>query len=263
MTDDLRPEPPDPWLAEHLAADRDVPAVDPERIARMEARLRASLDAPVSDAEGAGDAPPPAAEAGASASAAAVTSVAAKVMLASAASLAIGVGAGWLARGAYEPPPAGPAAHAPAPAIAAPADDADEADVEAEAIEAPSDAPAAPMEPAPRPDVERGEAARPDAVAERPRGARSRDEALADENALITRAQSALARGRAAEALAAAREHQQRFPSGQLVEEREALAIRALARLGNDDAARARADRFYARFPNSLLTRAVRAAVGP
>lgn len=90
----------------------------------------------------------------------------------------------------------------------------------------------------------------------------ARDRSLADENALITRAQSALARGRAGEALEALSEHQRRFAGGQFVEEREAMSIQALVRLGRMDAARARAERFRARFPASMLRRAVEAAVG-
>ena len=90
----------------------------------------------------------------------------------------------------------------------------------------------------------------------------SRDRDLADENALVSRAQAALARGRTSEALAAAAEHQRRFPRGEFVEEREALAIQALARSGNTAAAAARAERFRARYPRSMLLRAVNAAVG-
>ncbi|MCA9575937.1 MAG: outer membrane protein assembly factor BamD [Myxococcales bacterium] len=98
------------------------------------------------------------------------------------------------------------------------------------------------------------------AVVEAPGPARDRD--LADENALVTRAQAALARGRVSEALAATAEHQRRFPRGEFVEEREALAIQALARAGRVDAAVARAERFRARYPRSMLRRAVDAAVG-
>jgi hypothetical protein len=90
-----------------------------------------------------------------------------------------------------------------------------------------------------------------------------RDRDLAGENALVSRAQSALARGRTGEALEAIAEHQRRFPSGEFVEEREALAIQALARSGRMDAARARASRFRARYPRSMLLRAVDAVVGP
>ena len=89
-----------------------------------------------------------------------------------------------------------------------------------------------------------------------------RDRDLADENALVSRAQAALARGRTSEALAATSEHQRRFPRGEFVEEREALAIQALARSGNLPAAMARAERFRARYPRSMLLRAVNAAVG-
>lgn len=52
-------------------------------------------------------------------------------------------------------------------------------------------------------------------------------------------------------ALALTAEHKQRFPSGVLAQEREVIAIEALARLGRQDAARARADRFTADFPDS------------
>jgi hypothetical protein len=89
-----------------------------------------------------------------------------------------------------------------------------------------------------------------------------RDRDLADENALVSRAQAALARGRTSEALAATSEHQRRFPRGEFVEEREALAIQALARSGNLPAAMARAERFRTRYPRSMLLRAVNAAVG-
>ncbi|MBK7155436.1 MAG: hypothetical protein IPH72_27265 [Sandaracinaceae bacterium] len=77
----------------------------------------------------------------------------------------------------------------------------------------------------------------------RRRGAGSgRDRDLADENALVPRAQAALARGRTSEALAATSEHQRRF-AGEFAEEREALAIQALACSGNLPAAMARAER--------------------
>jgi hypothetical protein len=53
------------------------------------------------------------------------------------------------------------------------------------------------------------------------------------------------------------------FPSGQLVEEREAIAIRALAKLGRSEAARARAERFLARFGSGPHAEAVRRAISP
>lgn len=52
------------------------------------------------------------------------------------------------------------------------------------------------------------------------------------------------------------------FPRGQLVEEREAIAIRALAKLGRTEAAQSRADRFLARFGSGPHAEAVRRAIG-
>ena len=53
------------------------------------------------------------------------------------------------------------------------------------------------------------------------------------------------------------------FPSGQLVEERRALAIRALARLGRLDEAKARAAEFLADHAKGPHAAAVRRAIGP
>ena len=81
----------------------------------------------------------------------------------------------------------------------------------------------------------------------------ARDGALNTERLLVEAAQSALARGQAATALEHAAEHAQQFPQGRLAAEREALAIRALLRLGRVDAARQRTEAFDARWPGSLL----------
>ncbi len=75
---------------------------------------------------------------------------------------------------------------------------------------------------------------------------------LAQEQALVDTARAALARGRAADALRAADEHATRFPGGKLAEERENLAIQALAFAGRRDEALARAARFHERYPGSL-----------
>ncbi|MBK6812811.1 MAG: hypothetical protein IPG81_28815 [Sandaracinaceae bacterium] len=79
----------------------------------------------------------------------------------------------------------------------------------------------------------------------------ARDGALNTERLLVEAAQSA---GRAAVETARARaEHAAAVSSGRLAAEREALAIRALLRLGRVDAARQRAEAFDARWPESLL----------
>lgn len=76
---------------------------------------------------------------------------------------------------------------------------------------------------------------------------------LAQERALVEGARSALARGRPADALVAADRHAKEFPRGQLVEEREVLAITALISLGRTGEAGTRRVAFFKKFPNSLL----------
>ena len=64
-------------------------------------------------------------------------------------------------------------------------------------------------------------------------------------------------------ALSLVSEHQKLYPAGALAEEREVIAIEALARLGNASLARARADRFSLAFPRSAhLARVSRAIEG-
>lgn len=84
---------------------------------------------------------------------------------------------------------------------------------------------------------------------------------LGAERALLDVARGALARGEANEALIATGRHVSEYPSGVLVEEREAIAIKALVALGRRDEARARAVEMERRFPNGLMLRAVKGAV--
>jgi hypothetical protein len=81
--------------------------------------------------------------------------------------------------------------------------------------------------------------------------------ALASEMPLLDAAREALARRDADAAIAAAREHEQRFPMGQLEPQREALLIQALVLGGRDTEARARAARFRHDFPASILLPAI------
>jgi hypothetical protein len=87
-------------------------------------------------------------------------------------------------------------------------------------------------------------------------------EALALERQLLDVARGALERGEAAAALAATARHERLFPGGVLVQEREAMAIRALAMLGRLPEARARAARFRERFPDSVLWPAIASSIG-
>lgn len=79
---------------------------------------------------------------------------------------------------------------------------------------------------------------------------------LATEAGLLEAARRALG-GNPGRALVLAQEHQRRFPSGILVQEREVLAIEALGRLGQTQAARRRAEAFKKRFPHSAHARKI------
>jgi hypothetical protein len=81
--------------------------------------------------------------------------------------------------------------------------------------------------------------------------------ALAAESALLDVARTALARGEPDHALAAVGRHAAQFPHGALAEEREAIAVKALAQSGRGADARARADRFRTRYPESLFSTAI------
>lgn len=77
----------------------------------------------------------------------------------------------------------------------------------------------------------------------------------------LERAQDAL-RSNPAQALALADEHARQFPQGMLAQEREVIAIEALAKMGRTSEARARAARFKTRFPGSSHTRRIDALLG-
>lgn len=70
-----------------------------------------------------------------------------------------------------------------------------------------------------------------------------------------------MSRGNATQALEECTQHAARFPTGQLSEERESLAIRALLGLGRRDEALTRAGQFRARYPDGLLLDVVEKAL--
>jgi hypothetical protein len=74
---------------------------------------------------------------------------------------------------------------------------------------------------------------------------------------LLREARAAVARKDFAGALVPLGEHARRFRTGRLVEEREALRVKALAGLGRTEEARRAAAAFRARFPRSVLLPAV------
>ena len=117
-------------------------------------------------------------------------------------------------------------------------------------------APAPPAsEPAPEPATPlppSAPSARPPATPASAHGAEASLSTLARESEIIETGRTALARGRAADALAAVDEHKRLFPRGRLGEEREELAIRALRFAGRSDEANARAKEFAKNYPSSI-----------
>jgi hypothetical protein len=84
---------------------------------------------------------------------------------------------------------------------------------------------------------------------------------LTRERELLDAARAALDRGRPNDAVAAAREHAQKWPRGYLAEEREVVLIQGLVAAGNQQEAEHRAAQFHRTFPKSILGPAVDAAV--
>jgi hypothetical protein len=89
----------------------------------------------------------------------------------------------------------------------------------------------------------------------------ARDGNLAAERILIDTSRSALARGDHAAALDAVAQHGERFPNGQLAEEREVIAVQALVAAKRVQEAADRAGRFRRKYPNSLLLPVLDAAL--
>jgi hypothetical protein len=163
--------------------------------------------------------------------------------------------------------PAPAATPVPAPAPEAPRRTPEPAETTPVAAAAPVlAAPAPAPEPRAEPPRRAGPPRRPAEPASPPEPeppvAPAEDTALA-EGTVLLRARSALARGDAAAALSAVREHADRFPDGRLAIEREALAIDALLLAGRRDEARARATRLVSQAPDSPYASRARRALVP
>lgn len=89
----------------------------------------------------------------------------------------------------------------------------------------------------------------------------AKDPDLARERTLLDMARTALGRGDAAAALSAVNTHAREFERSQLAEEREVLAVQALASAGRRDEATRRAAAFHTNFPKSALGAVVDDAV--
>jgi hypothetical protein len=110
--------------------------------------------------------------------------------------------------------------------------------------------------PAPAPAVAVAELPSAPAPTAAPSGLSAADAARAELH-LLRQARGAVSRGDFAAALSTIAEHTHRFKNGRLVEEREALRVKALASLGRRSDARRAAAQFEARFPRSPLLPAV------
>ena len=120
---------------------------------------------------------------------------------------------------------------------------------------------AGPAEPSPPPAVEPAEPPAP-AEAESPKAPQpsartgARRDTLALEESLLEQARRSI--GSPAQALSLLREHERRFPNGELTAERLYLTAQAHARAGNRAAARRYAELLTARFPKSTYVPRVR-----
>ncbi len=220
MTDELEPLPPEMYFA--LEVERARPPPSAEQLARLQARLDATMTPPTPSAAG---------PAGNAVSAGLATKVG---LLA--AGLLIGTVAGSQLQLHFGPP------------REVIVEKVVQVPVRVE-VQVPV---VVPSEPPPPPPV----------VAKAPPVAKETARAPIElERLLVEQATAALGRGKGEDALAACGEHARRFPSGQLAEEREIVAIRALMLLGRRAEAETRAAEFRAKFPESLLIDVVNEAV--
>jgi len=114
---------------------------------------------------------------------------------------------------------------------------------------APSASPPPPTSP---PDFQPMPAGEPRAVPVRFVGG-ARPAGVRDELQLLSRARDFDARGDYGQVLELAAEHERNHPSGRMVEEREALRVKALVGVGQADEARRVGANFRRRFPRSVL----------
>jgi hypothetical protein len=99
-------------------------------------------------------------------------------------------------------------------------------------------------------------------VAAAPSEAPAPVDTLAAEQVLLEQARKDLGSGKPTQARMRLVQHQVRFKNGQLVEEREALLVLALAKAGERAKAIEQAERFRARWPTSMHAGIVDAALG-
>lgn len=229
-------------LDELLAAERSRPGFSADERAAMWSGIERSIVPAATTAAAAATAT---ATAKAAAKATAAKVAAWKVGALAAVALATGVGAGIAAHARWAAPKVVYVDRVVAPSIAAPSAPPPIATPAVDVTSLPT-APAASTA-APRASAR---AASPSAT--QAAGA-PRDPGLARERTLLDMARTALARGDAASALAAADTHAREFPKSQLAEEREVIAVQALGAANRVPEAKRRAAAFHAAFPKSAL----------
>ncbi len=244
MTDDDL----EPTLAALLAEEAHAPAVEPERLAKVLARTEAALmTPPLADRPKLGGTT--------------------KELLRFGGALALGAALGAAGYAVLGPKPVQPIVPTEirAPIVTAPSTDLVSplaATASARTAPAPSTtAPTRPVLPAIRPAT--ASSLTPDLGAETPpvptnpsasSGTITRPTTvLEEERGLVEQGRVALARRDWLSSLEAVRAHRQRFPNGQLAEERDALEVQALAAGGHSADARRKGEAFLSAYPQSML----------
>lgn len=238
MSSDSEQEPPP--LPEDVRAlldvERDIPALPEDQLDRIASRIRSDI------APAASDTPAGAAPGGASA----MSHLAASLV-----GLALGVTGTLLYQAAIPPEPTAPEPHVVRELPSPPAPEPRGRDA---GTAEPVDGGVERRESAPSEEVTSPTAIR--------RGSRARPaDRLSEERRMMDAARGALAADDPERALDVTRRHADRFPSGAMAEEREALAVRALLALDRLDAAQSRAAAFRRRYPESLAWPGLRARI--
>ena len=213
------PLPPDPELERFYAADRRIPALDPDASARILARVQGVA----------------AAVGPASAATSGIRAVTRLVSAKTAAAIAIASFIGGAATGATI---VALTRDAPTPPSRAP--------IEVAPVEPPPAPTPTTTELEPEPPVEPALAVAPAPPS------RAGESSLAAERRLLEAARAALARDRGDHADAILARHAQRFPEGELAEERESLRVEAAFAAGDWDRVESLATAFLADRPGSL-----------
>jgi len=254
----------DAFVSDLLAAERrrpDVPAPAAEALLHSILAASAQAESPVSPANTASPAPAQGGQITSSAPSSLVRSLLASRPLLAIASLTAGIGIGASARPLFDPPTVPPPSVVIVPAKPTATSVPREIASEAPSLRRPDELPPAPTpaRPATSPAA-RVLTAPASSASVPPASGRSPQSTLGAERALIDTARSALARGDAAAALASLDAHEKNHRDGQLGEERDALAVQALAQSGRKQEAVERAARFRLAYPGSVFLPSVDAA---